>query len=70
MIDYRKMYTTMFNAVTDTLEALNSQSDETPDAILHCAAILIDAQTKCEEYYISEEKKLTVIHSLNTKAAD
>lgn len=48
-IDYRKLYTTIFNAVTDALEALDQLHDEEVERILK------EAQRKTEEMYISEE---------------
>ena len=50
MPDYQKMYTTLFNAVTDAIEKIQQRS---------CAAaekILIQAQQKTEELYISAEE--------------
>ena len=44
---YKKMYLTLFNAITDALEHIDADS---PAAI-----ILIAAQQKTEEIYISQE---------------
>ena len=49
MTDYQKMYTTLFNAVTDALEQMESQNYG--DAI----ATLIAAQQKAEDIYITAE---------------
>ena len=49
MTDYQKMYTTLFNAVTDALEQMESQNYG--DA----RATLIAAQQKVEEIYITAE---------------
>jgi len=48
MADYKKMYFTLFNAVTDTLEKLNN--DDILGAMIHLAS----AQCKCEELYMAE----------------
>ena len=55
MTDYKKMYAIMFNAATDALEVLGTQFDGNADAVLRCAAILTEAQTKCEALYIDAE---------------
>ena len=50
MPDYQKMYTTLFNAITDAVEKIQQRN---------CAAaekILIQAQQKTEELYISAEE--------------
>ena len=50
MPDYQKMYTTLFNAITDAIEKIQQRN---------CAAaekILIQAQQETEELYISAEK--------------
>ena len=49
MTDYQKMYTTLFNAVTDALEKMEVQNYG--DA----KELLISAQQKTEEIYISDE---------------
>ena len=49
MPDYQKMYTTLFNAMTDAIENLEK---------LNCGTakeILIQAQQKTEELYINAE---------------
>ncbi len=50
MIDYKTMYTNMFNAVTDALEKL--EKDEITSAMI----LLAGAQCKCEELYLSSEE--------------
>ena len=47
MTDYQKMYTMLFNAVTDALEKMEAQNYG--DA----KALLISAQQKAEELYIA-----------------
>ena len=44
---YKKMYLTLFNAITDALEHIDADS--------LAAKILIAAQQKTEEIYISQE---------------
>lgn len=52
MIDYKKMYFTMFNAATNALTILSSYMNfEYPD-LIECAAILSNAQFQCEEIYL------------------
>lgn len=46
---YKKMYLTLFNSVSDALREL-----EAFDAVA-CRRILMDAQKKCEEIYISRK---------------
>ena len=48
-MDYQKMYTTLFNAITDALEQMESQNYG--DA----KAALVAAQQKAEEIYITAE---------------
>ena len=45
---YKKMYLTLFNAITDALEHIDTDSP--------AAKILIAAQQKTEEIYISQEE--------------
>ena len=48
-MDYQKMYTTLFNAITDALTQLEAQNyGNVKDA-------LISAQQKAEEIYITAE---------------
>ncbi len=47
MTDYQKMYTKLFNAVTDALEKIEAQNYG--DA----KALLIAAQQKAEEMYVT-----------------
>lgn len=44
---YKKMYLSLFNAITDALELIDNDSQ--------AAKILIAAQQKTEEIYISQE---------------
>lgn len=48
MADYKKMYTTVFNAVTDAVQSIQRNDYDT------AKEILIKAQQKAEEYYISD----------------
>ena len=49
MTDYQKMYTTLFNAVTDALAKIEAQNyGDAKD-------LLISAQQKAEEIYIAAE---------------
>ena len=49
MPDYRKLYSILFNSITDALELLEQGNLET------AKAILITAQQKSEDEYIGEE---------------
>ena len=48
---YKKLYLALFNAVSDAIRAL-----EDFDAV-SCLKILKNAQQKCEEMYISENRR-------------
>ena len=48
---YQKLYTELFNAVTDSIEAL------TQGRVAEAKAILIAAQQTCEELYLAQEEK-------------
>ena len=48
-MDYSKLYYTLFNAITDALEQIEQQNIGT------ARALLIAAQQKTEEMYITEE---------------
>ena len=48
-MDYQKMYTTLFNAITDALEQMESQNFGTAQEPL------IAAQQEAEEIYMSAE---------------
>ncbi len=48
-MDYQKMYTTLFNAITDALEQMESQNFGT------AKETLIAAQQEAEEIYMSAE---------------
>ena len=48
-MDYQKMYTTLFNAITDALEQMESQNFGT------AKETLITAQQEAEELYMSAE---------------
>ena len=48
---YKKLYLTLFNAVSDAIRAL-----EDFDAVT-CLKILKNAQQNCEDIYISENRK-------------
>ena len=47
---YKKMYLTLFNAITDALKLINGNSP--------AAKILIAAQQKTEEIYISQDEDI------------
>ena len=49
MMDYQKMYTTLFNAITDALEQMEKQNFGT------AKETLIAAQQQAEEIYMSAE---------------
>ena len=51
MIDYKAMYSIMFNAATDAINILNAQHQT--DVLQQALFILQTAQLKCEELYIS-----------------
>ena len=46
-VDYKSLYFMLFNSVTDALTALENFEG------VKCRHILMDAQKKCEELYIS-----------------
>ena len=50
MPDYQKMYTTLFNAITDAVEEIQGHHDAMAEQIL------IRAQQETEELYISAEE--------------
>lgn len=50
MPDYKQMYLTLFNAVTDALEVLHKEGN-----IFQADLILSEAQRKCEELYIESQ---------------
>jgi len=49
MPDYQKLYTTLFNAITDALEKIDALE------IAKAKALLIEAQQEAEELYLSAE---------------
>ena len=49
MVNYQKLYTLLFNAYTDALEAMESMDYE------RAKALLIHAQQQAEDCYIEEE---------------
>ncbi len=49
MADYQKMYTTLFNAITDALEQLTRQN------IGEAKETLMQAQQKAEELYMKSD---------------
>ena len=51
MPDYQKMYTCLFNAITDTIAQLDLQN-------YGCArSLLVLAQQKAEELYLNDEEE-------------
>ena len=49
MIDYKKLYFTLFNKITDTVEAIDS------GRFLEARNILIEVQRQAEEEYLQME---------------
>jgi len=49
MADYQKLYTLLFNRITDALQALENRDGEL------AAKILTDAQIKAEDIYIEDD---------------
>ena len=50
MTDYKTLYTTLFNAITDATRKI--LQNDSPAAL----EILLDAQAKTEELYIKDER--------------
>ena len=50
MPDYQKMYSTLFNAITDAIECIQRRNSAMAEVIL------IQAQQKTEKIYISAEE--------------
>ena len=48
MADYKKMYTTLFNAITDALRLMEDEK------VIDAAVILATAQLQTEEMYMEE----------------
>jgi len=57
MPDYRKMYLTLFNSVTDALRVLEKSPTAHP-YVDHAAYLLRKGQLECEEIFISEDEPL------------
>ena len=49
MTDYQKLYTTLFNSITDAIELLDRLE------FTSAKEVLISAQQKAEELYITDE---------------
>lgn len=49
MVNYQKMYTKLFNAITDAIESIQHGNSDT------AKEILIKAQIETEDIYISED---------------
>ena len=54
-MDYKKLYFHLFNAVTDTLQAIEQQNYG------QASAILISAQQETEEMYMDEEEEGSLV---------
>ena len=48
MADYKKMYTTLFNAITDALRLMEDEK------VIDAAVVLATAQLQTEEMYMEE----------------
>ena len=57
MVDYKKMYTIMFNAASDAINILQKHFDSKQYDLIDCAVLLANAQTECEEIYISSTEE-------------
>ena len=56
MADYKKMYFTLFNKVTDAIILLEDESDIRFDNVSIAIEILKNAQIECEDVYINTAK--------------
>ena len=52
MADYKKMYFTLFNKVTDAIILLEDESDIRFEKVSVAVELLKNAQIECEEIYI------------------
>ena len=56
MVEYRKMYTMLFNRITDAIELINKME------IVAAKEILIKAQQDAEEMYVECGDKITELN--------
>ena len=57
MADYKKMYFTLFNKVTDAIILLEDESDTRFENVSIAVEVLKNAQIECEDIYINTEKE-------------
>lgn len=57
MANYKKMYKTLFNAVTDAIEHLHYGN------VLNAEVVLKQAQLDCEEIYLQTVDNVTILPS-------
>ena len=55
MVDYKKMYFKLFNAITDAIEEIKEIQEKGEDNCCKAIEILILAQQKTEEMYIEAD---------------
>ena len=55
MVDYKKMYFKLFNAITDAIEEIKEIQEKGEDNYCKAIEILILAQQKTEEMYIEAD---------------
>ena len=56
MADYKKMYFTLFNKVTDAIDMLEDTGDIKLKKVSDAIEILKDAQIECEDIYIDTDE--------------
>ena len=56
MADYKKMYFTLFNKVTDAIDMLEDTGDIKLKKVSDAIEILKDAQIECEDIYINTDE--------------
>ena len=54
MADYKQMYFTLFHAVTDAIELLQTKGD-----VVQAGLLLMQAQCQCEDIYIETAQQDT-----------
>lgn len=57
MADYKKMYFTLFNKVTDAIILLEDENDIKFEKVSIAVEVLKNAQIECEDIYINTEKE-------------
>ena len=55
MVDYKKMYFKLFNAITDSIEAIYEMRKNKDDNYEKALNILINAQRETEEIYMDSD---------------